>query len=190
MNKIGKILFLFVLIFCFLYSAAQDIQRVTIDRTSKNYSIHNKQIYILSYELTNSGNCNYWFWFDSDCIIGRSTQELVKSHFFKINGDFSLYQLAMDNNIEQFTTDMYTSFVRYIKPQEKFEVQIISAKKVNDCYKNKIFQYFEQHIVIIDENHLTKQITGLNNFNPIIFYKNNWISIPIDILKIDCGYDN
>lgn len=189
MNKIGKLLFVFLLFFSFSFSAAKDIQRVTIDRTSKKYSIHNKQIYILNYELTNSGNSNYWFWFDSDCIIGRSTQELVKNHFFRINGDFSLYQLAMDNNIEQFTTDMYTSFVRYIKPQEKFVVQIISATKIKDCYKNKIFQYFDQHIVILEENLLVKQISGLNNFNPIIFYKNNFISIPIDILKIDYGRD-
>ena len=189
MNKICNIFFLFVLISCYSYSFAQDISKVTIDSISENYSINNEQIYVLNYELTNSGNCNYWFWFDTNNIVGKSIKELVKNHFLKIKGDLSLYQLAMDNNIEKFTTEMYTSFVKYIKPQEKFVVQIVSTEEISNCCRNKIFQYFEEHIVIIDEDLLAKQITGLYNFNPIIFYKGNWISAPIDILKIDYVYD-
>jgi hypothetical protein len=35
MNKIGKIVFVFVLIFCFLYSQAQNIQRVLLIELQK-----------------------------------------------------------------------------------------------------------------------------------------------------------
>ena len=135
-----------------------------------------KVLYSLLYEIENKSSNTYYLWIEKD--IHSSPIEKIRDYFMKNKGDMSLYQMAMEINIEYGGSTIYLTFIKEIKPLETFSIQIISTEELSECRERKIFKYLDDHLVIMRKDTLKQYIAGLDNFNPLIFYKYNFITIP------------
>ncbi len=149
-----------------------------INKSSNYYYINDSLTFCVNYELKNKSNNNYWLWFEED-VFGKSEKEIIKNHFFKIKGDWSLYQLAFEYNITGlFVPEIFSGFLKKINPQEIFNIQIIFTKMISENEKEQTFRYLDKHVIIISENVLEQYVKGLSSFNPLILYKNDFIILP------------
>ncbi|MCL1938192.1 MAG: hypothetical protein FWF52_07340 [Candidatus Azobacteroides sp.] len=179
MKKI--ILFMLLLIFpLFCFSQIRDsliIREYSLCNCVENSS----EIFSVLYEINNNTCDVFYLWIEKE--IHSPELERINDYFKKNKGDASLYQMAMEVNISYECPSLFTTFLKKIKPQETFIIQIISTGIMSECEKKQIYTYLDTHVVIMNENILTKYIEGLSNFNPLLFYKNDFITLPVEMIN-------
>jgi hypothetical protein len=133
---------------------------------------------VVTYELINNNSTNFWFWFEKEDVTSKSDMLVIKEHFFSRRDGWNLYGIALDGNVSQYEIELFTGFVKYIRPQGQFTVTIIFEKKISEYEINEVFSYFDKHIVAYSENTLEKIVKGLEDFFPYIFYEKDFIVLP------------
>jgi hypothetical protein len=83
----------------------------------------------------------------------------------------NLMQLCMDGNIENYTPEIFFSFIKKITPQELFTIQIITINDKTDD------NFFDSMIVAIPQTQLFKYNKQIRTFSKRIFYKENILSL-------------
>ena len=145
-----------------------------------------KMFYCLFYEIENKCNDVFYLWIEKE--IHSSDQEKIRDYIMrdktKIEGSMSVYQMAMETEITFGCRAIFGNFLKKIKPMETFTIQILSAKELSEHKKNEIFKYLDEHVVTVNENILRQYVVGLESFNSLLFYKYNFITIPVNILDI------
>jgi len=180
MKKI--ILFAFFLIFSVACSS-QTTDGLIIKKDSLCYFIEDtEEINNLLYTITNDSRDTFYLWINKD-DINLSEEKKVKNYFRKNTGNMSLYEMAVETNIIYGCPSLFNTFLKKIKPQEKFTIQIMSIGKISEIEKDQIFQYLDERLVIVKEIILEKYIKGFSNFNPQIFYKYDFITLPVSLIK-------
>jgi len=161
--------------------SSQTTDSLIIRKDSSCYYVENTgEIYSILYEIDNRSSNIFYLWIEKD--IHSSEDEIIKDYFIKNKGDMNLYQMAMETNIIYGCPSLFNTFLKKINPREIFTIQIISTKIISDCKKEQIFKYLDNHTVIISENILEQYIKGLPNFNSLIFYQKDFITVPLDII--------
>ena len=174
---------------CVLFSlkcVAQDTQgTLEIIKNMNYYYVNDQKIYMLNYTLINKSDSTYLFWIEGDReILQKSESEIIEKYFYAMHGDWNLSQLALDFNVENYTIDIFSFFLKYIKPNENFTIQVISTEDVSESKKSEIFNYIDTHKVLIKESTLSHYVKEINSFNPIIFYPKNFIVLPIEMCPL------
>jgi hypothetical protein len=183
--KIDKILFYIFVILPFSAIAQEGKDSLEINKISNYYYINDNPILCITYELINKGDDNYWFWFEKDDLSNKSEKKIIREHFFKVKEDWSLYQMALEYNVTgNYVTEIFSGFVKYIRPREHFVISIVATEKFSECKDDEIFNYLDEHIVVFSECFLSQYVKGLDNFNPNIFYKEDFIALPLNLLNI------
>jgi len=90
--------------------------------------------------------------------------------------------MAFERNIMYGCPCIYITFLKKIKPQETFTIQILSNERFSECKRKQIFRYLDEHVVIVSENTLMQYLVGVHEFNPRLFYRHSFITIPINML--------
>jgi len=169
----------------FVCNAQSDISKnIEVKKESSCYSIDNNIIFSMTYKLYNKSNSNIWLWIDNDHFSEVSDSARIKGYFVhkKEGSDASLYQIGMDRNIEIFIPKIFDTFIKCILPKENFTLQITSKDSISESTKQEIFKYLDKHIVSYKEKYLLKYIPFLNKMNPMVFFKEEFISLDIDML--------
>lgn len=173
----------------FVCNAQSDISKnIEVKKESSCYSINNNIIFSVTYKLYNKSNSNIWLWIENDHFSEVSDSVRIKGYFVhkKEGSDASLYQIGMDRNIEIFIPKIFDTFIKCILPKENFTLQITSKDSISEFTKQEIFKYLDKHIVSYKEKYLLKYIPFLNKMNQMVFFKEEFISLDIDML-IQCS---
>ena len=174
----------------FVCNAQSDISKnIEVKKESSCYSIDNNIIFSMTYKLYNKSNSNIWLWIDNDHFSEVSDSARIKGYFVhkKEGSDASLYQIGMDRNIEIFIPKIFDTFIKCILPKENFILQITSTNSISEATKQEIFKYLDNHIVSYKEKQLLKYIPFLNKMNQMVFFKEKFISLDVDMLR-QCFY--
>jgi len=151
--------------FCQIYNASWEITRNT-----NEYSVNEQVVKTHSYEITNKSNDYLWLWF--------SNNDEIKKYFFSRKNGFSLFDIAMEINIE-FKPSVFNTFIKRIKPDEKFTIYLISNGNDIDIV-NDLEQQILEKIKIHREKQLFEYDKRLSLMleAKFLFYKNSDIIIP------------
>ncbi|MDR2840331.1 MAG: hypothetical protein LBV75_03555 [Paludibacter sp.] len=156
-----------------------DSIKVAITTHSNQYFVDGQRFFSLSYSITNQDSVNYYLWTSSS--LGTSDEEQIKNHFIKRNGDDSLAGIAMDWNIATFTSEFFSnSFTKRLKAHESFVIYLYSTDKISEFQESELVKWLNNHIVAYSEIILSKYVKHIAAFNPIVFYTDNAIVIPIE----------
>ena len=131
----------------------------------------------LDLKYSNSSDSVLVLWIEKYNVDSISDSKKIKNHFFTRKGDWSLMQMIWDGNVESFVPGLFDSFMKVIKPKEKFTVSILKKGKLNSDVINSL----EKHIVIVKAG----DIKGLQIDNSIDMfnYKANNVIILAESIK-------
>jgi len=126
---------------------------------------------------SNSSDSALVLWIEKGNVDSLSNPQKIKYHFFTRKGDWSLMQMIWDGNVESFVPGLFDSFMKVVKPKEKFTVSILKKGKISPAMLNS----FEKHVVIVKAG----DIKGLQIDNSIDMfnYKANNIIILAEWIK-------
>jgi len=180
------ILFTSLLVFPMI-CISQSTDSLTIKKDTLWIGIENYgDIFSILYEIENKSSSTFYLWIEKD--IHSSDREKIRDYIMrdkiKSEGSMSVYQMAMEYNSTYQCLSIYGSFLKKIKPKERFTIQIFSEEVVPECKKEQIFKYLDEHVVTVSEDTLRHYIVGVDNFNPQIFYDKGFITVPIKLF--DC----
>ena len=110
----------------------------------------------------------------------------IKRYFIKRKdgADFSLYEYGIDGNIGEYTPRVFESFIKCIPANKDFSIHIISKSHISEDIKQKVFSFIDKRILIYTENDMTTNIPYINQMSQIMFYKENFIVLYLDMLKL------
>lgn len=170
-----KILFLLfftfgnLTVFCQTRNASWEIT----NNTSK-YSVNEYIIKTYSYEIKNKSDDYLWLWFSNN------DKGEIKKYFFSRRNGFNLFDIAMEVNIE-FKPSIFNTFIKRIKPKEKFNIYFISNNADSDIH-NDLDQQVLKRIKIYREKQLLEydKKFSLMLESSFLFYKSNYIIIPFE----------
>ena len=134
------------------------------------------------YTIKNNSSDPFYLWIEKD-NTNLSDEKKVGKYFRGKRGDMSLCEMAIETNITYGYSSLFSTFLKKIEPQETFTIQVFSAGEVPEANKGRIFQYLDEHLTIIKENVLEKYIKELSNFNSQVFYKSNFITLPVSLIN-------
>jgi hypothetical protein len=162
------------------YSTSQ-AQFYDIKIGESKYIFNESEIFVINYELKNT--CS-----DTLCVIslGRDSllndSLLVKKFFWqrRPETDASLFQIAFDGSITEYTPVIFETFVKIIPPNSSFTFQILSDYKMNSSCRASVLRYLKSKIIVFPVNDYLKEISP--PFTSIIFYKESNIILPVDKL--------
>jgi hypothetical protein len=178
--KIKKILLFFMLIIPIICKS-QITDSLNIRKDSICIGVDtSKMLYCLFYEIENRSGSVLYLWIEKD--IHSSEREKIRDYFMKNKGDMSVYQMAMETEITFGCRAIFGTFLKKIKSLEKFTIQIVSTEELSELKKSQIFKYLDEHIVTISETKLEQYIAGLDNFNPLLFYRYNFVTLPVNMI--------
>jgi len=72
-------------------------------------------------------------------------------------------------NVSEYEMELFTGFVKYIQPQRRLAVTVIFDGKISECKVNKVFYYFDRHIVAYSEGILEKTVKRIERFFSLHF---------------------
>lgn len=134
-------------------------QNNLINQDKSVYQLNNKIIELKTVSLYNE--------YDEDLIVwlSKSKKEDYKSYFSK-KGDFSLLEWLNDDNFSDYTIDVYSTFLKIVKPKNSFIILYDKdAPVVNYIRKNELPQY------------ILKTISRIEKDSDFKLYKSNYIFI-------------
>jgi hypothetical protein len=161
--------------------------KFTIKQEIIQYSIDSIFYSNVVYTVHNTSDSSIWLWFEKDSEL--SENQKMKEYFFKNKGDLNLFHLLVDTNmnfINDFFPVLFYTFLKYIRPDDSFIIQICFSEKLSDTKRNAIDKYLRGHLIISSNTELYRYIK-LPNFeqlNQEVFYKENSIVLPSVFVKI------
>jgi len=154
-------------------------ESIVIYNNSFDYYIGNTHINMEKFTIKNQSKNNYWFWFSETEKTSKSDNLIIKEHFYKIRGDFSLYHIAVDANVGNYVPDVLTGFIKCLKPNDTFIIYIYNTE--GDLYKKN--DWLAKHLIYYEENYLSKILPSIRSFTNITLYKENYIILPYELIK-------
>ena len=136
-------------------------------------------VFSVLYEVENRSSNTYYLSIEKK--LHSTEYEKIRNYFRKTG----LSQMAMERNAIWRCLTIYDTFLKKIKPQERFTIQIISEERLSEYKKKQIFNYLDNHVVALNEGILRQYVVGLDNFNPLFFYKHSFITIPLNVIDFD-----
>lgn len=165
MKKIVRLVL--VLIFNMNIMFAYDIKVDTVSFIKSDQFFYE---YIIT--IHNTDKEPLWIWLDDEIDkIEKDEGRKMRSHFFRSRGDFSIFAVATDPNMETHLWTESTSiewFVKYLKPNHSFTIVIcedVTNEKTSDLtfsldyvniYSNQILR--KNHIEM-DEHYCVERIS-------------------------------
>lgn len=171
--KLHKISLAIILniILCFTCSAQNIDSIFEVRKNESCYYINDVKTTYLTYEIINNKEDIIWFWFNKSDKKEVSDYNIIRQYFFQRKGDFNLYQLATDNNIESIQIEIFSSFVKYILPGECFTIQVVIEN--NNVNAADVFKYLDDHIIVFKEKTLNQYISDTKSLSTIVFKDNS-----------------
>lgn len=172
MNKILFLLFyLFgnLTVFCQTHNLKWEIIK-----NMNEYSVNEYIMRTYSYDIINKSNDYLWLWFSNN------NEDEIKKYFFSRKNGFNLFDIAMEVNIE-FKPSIFNTFIKRIKPKEKFNIYFISNNADIDI-NNDLDQQVLKRIKVYREKRLfeyDKKFSLMLESN-LLFYKSNFIIVPFE----------
>ena len=121
----NKIIIFVIFTFSSLTSFCQNDYSVETDESV--YIVDNNKYYCSVIRIKNTSDCDLWMWFEKDSLLDVKTS--IRHYLLKIHQDASLFSMVTDPNtdITEWNSELYSSFLKRIKPKETFEVYSISS---------------------------------------------------------------
>lgn len=132
-----------------------------------NLISHDTSIYQLNNEIIELKTTSLYNKYDENLIVwlSKNKKEDYKSYFSK-KGDFSLLEWLNDDNFSDYTIDVYSTFLKVVKPKESFIILYKgNAPVINYICENELPQYIRKTILRVEKD---------TNFK---LYKSNYIFI-------------
>jgi hypothetical protein len=126
------------------------------------YLIDNKQINVCEVEIQNPSQEDFVMWFDKESVLGFDEKRKIHSYFFKIKGDFNLFNLLVEKNIKNEPPALFGTFLNKIGKGESFRIRIIGDVTSSD--KSRLF--IAEHLVAIKLSELKEQLKQPDSFFP------------------------
>jgi hypothetical protein len=119
---------------------------LTIERNVSEYYVDTLYMQI-DFHYSSISDRALVLWIEKDNVDSLSDSKRIRKHFFTRKGDWSLMQLIWDGNVSSFVPGLFDSFIKIIKPNEKFTVSILQKGEVEN--KIDFINSLEKHIVIV-----------------------------------------
>jgi len=174
---------IFVLLMLSTICYARTADNFIIRKDSLRICVQNMgSVFSLLYEVENRSNGIYYLWIARK--VHSTERERIMYYFASDRGHFHLYGIAFESEIIFGCPSIYSTFLKKIKPQERFTIQILSDERFSECKKEQFFRYLDEHVVIVSETTLGQHLAGVENFNPRLFYRHSFITIPVNMLDL------
>lgn len=148
--------FLFgILIFLQSLSVFAQKNVLNLELKDNTYFIDSTRYTVVSVDIINCNKENLILWLDKLDVSELSVEQKLRRYFFKTRGDFSFAQLIYDNLEHNLPPIIFTSFVKKLKPQTKFSINILTKSFKG---KERIRLYFNKHLVYLKESVLNKYL--------------------------------
>lgn len=162
------------------YCVQTDSVQYYIQTPDNNFN----KYYILSYKIHNTSDSIIWLWFEKKSNLDKDRK--LKEYFFRIKGNISLFHILTDANvsIQDSVPVLFYTFLKCINVNDSFTIQILCSEEVLKEIKT-VFNYLSEHIVI-ESNEIVSGFLGIYNltkWNRIKFYEEDFIILPIEVIK-------
>lgn len=109
-----------------IYAQNNQSEKIEVIETLTEYYIDNELIGFLTLEIRNVSNNDILLWIDKENNKNLSLNEIIKNHFIKIKGDFSLFQVAIEagGTLDFIAFELFSSFVKILNPETVFKIII------------------------------------------------------------------
>lgn len=87
-------------------------QELKTDIENSVYFIDSIEFNLVTLELRNTTKEDVYVWIEEDSIHGLTTDQKVKSFYFKNKGDFSLIQLINENLANEIPSILFKSLIK------------------------------------------------------------------------------
>lgn len=87
--------------------------------------------------IENQSQEEYYTWITLDTVCNKSEEYLIRDYFIKPKKDFSFYHIMVDDLLQDTTIVGFT-FIKCIRPGEKFNYNIHKSNKSSSFYKDRI----------------------------------------------------
>ena len=165
------------LIVVLMYSIGIKAQNQVLHKDKDFYvTPQNDSFFITTYTFCNNFNGNTILWF------GLSNKDSsANQYFYKLKGEVSLIDILNDDNVNNKRFDIIDqTFIKNIKPNEKFSVTVVFRVK-----ENWVRDRFEKNIFLVREAKLNSGLKNALKRNIDFCYKSNFISLYFEQLKSD-----
>lgn len=131
---------------------------VEISKEVTKYLADNIEIKFVSIEIRNLSNKELLLWFEKQNNESVSLDEKIRNYFIKQKGDFSLIQIAYEagSTLEFKEFEMYSSFVKIIKPRNHFRLILPFDQRISEKEVNERINEIEKSIILVDNNDVKK----------------------------------
>lgn len=139
------------------------------EEVSEYYIIGGKKFYLFSYEIVNNSDETTYFWLNKEDLSNLSDSAIINNYFKKRRGEWNLYQLGLDINVDTFTPILFITFLKKILPGKIFAIQIIIKNKNSDT--TKVQKYVDRHAVLYKQTKMSQYVPGINNFTSVVLFE-------------------
>ena len=154
-------------------------QELKADIKTDVYFIDSIEFNLVTLELRNTTKEDVYVWIEEDSIHGLTTDQKVKSFYFKNKGDFSLIQLINENLANEIPSILFKSLIKKVPPNDCFIISILYKKESNAAIGSEEFKKIESFLKnnIVYMNHSTiSKFLDLKQFEAI-YYKSKMLCI-------------
>jgi hypothetical protein len=136
---------------------------------------------IVAYTFCNISDSIVWLWFEENANL--SEERKLKEYFFREKGNFNLFHILTDANVNitnNFAPTLFYSFLKYVNPHSSFTIQLTFSKELSNKEKEQIFDYLDRHLVLVPNEKLIKYVglPKMEQLNQFVFYKEDFIILP------------
>ncbi len=184
MSRIITILLVLLNLTCFSQESKYAInENVDLIFKEESVKIDSSNIHVYKLQIENNSDLKQIFWISEINKTGLNNEQLIRNHFFKIKGDFNLFQLATDNisKDSKLPLNSISFLTKVINPKNIFQYNIISKNQESNEIKNSLERLITNQIVIIPETE-TKKYFEIETIDKILFKGNSSI-IDWELLK-------
>ena len=124
--------------------------------------------------LVNENEFNYLIWLSENDKSGLTNKELMYEHFFKIKGDFSLFNIATETliNLDSFSLTECEVFTKVLQPNDTLNIILKVDSENSNLLKDEFKLFLSKRLVLMTENE-AEEIT-INDLDNIIFKESDY----------------
>jgi hypothetical protein len=150
-----------------------------IERKISEFSVDTTLYSQIDFCYSNTSDNTYVLWIERDNIDSLSNFKRIKKRFHNTKGDMSLIQMIWDGNVGSYTPGLFETFMKIVKPGEKFIVSIIKKGKISTS-TNFINSIGKQVVFVnADEIRGLQIVSNIEKFN----FSANSVTILAEWLK-------
>ncbi|OFX87871.1 MAG: hypothetical protein A2W99_03810 [Bacteroidetes bacterium GWF2_33_16] len=143
-----------------------------VDNLNLNNELHSEFEFSeteLKCVLVNESEFNYLIWLSENDKSGLTNKELVNEHFFKIKGDFNLYNIATETliNLDSFSLTDCEVFTKVLQPNDTLNI-ILKVNGENSNLLREEFKLFLSKRLVLMTEKKAERIT-INDLDNILF---------------------